>query len=293
MKIVLYATDYSDNAVAALKYAHAISTKIGAGLKVVHVFDYPTMLDNLDLKGEAPFPDIEGDAFKKHHAKLNDFCTEHLKGNLDELNVEIEAIEDKSVVNGIIDKIMQTNALLLVTGMKGGSALRELLMGNTTKHLLDRSPCPVLSIPDDASHLQIDTIVYATDFEDEDIGAIKSLVEIARPFNAEIRALHITTLNENAFKIKREGFKKMLNENVPYEKLSLEVLLSDDIFNTLRIYLGDVGADLVAMLERREKGIKKKWFHRDLVKKMEVFGRVPLVSFNESNYQSVKTIKHN
>lgn len=285
MKTVLYATDYSDNAIAALKYAQAISSKIGARLKVVHIFDYPTMLDDLDLKGEAPFPDIEGDAFRKHHSKLNDFCTEHLKGNLNELNVEIEAIEDKSVVDGIIAKAEQSNALLLVTGMKGRSAIRELLMGNTTRHLLKKSPCPVLSIPDDARHVQIDTIVYATDFEDEDIGALKSLLEIAGGFGAELRVLHITTLEEDAFRIKREGFKKMLDEHVVYEKLSLEVVLSEDIFNTLKIYLDDVNADLVAMLERKDKRMMKKWFHRDLVKKMEVFGRVPLISFNESNYQ--------
>ena len=165
--------------------------------------------------------------------------------------------------------------------MKGGSALRELLMGNTTRHLIDTSPCPVLAIPEDASYNQIKTIVYATDFEDEDIEAIKKLVKIAKPLNAEIKALHIHTQNEDAFKIKEKGFKKMLEEQVEYNKLSVEVLLSVATFDSLKIYLGDIDADLVAMLERKEKGIKKKWFHRDFVKRMEIYGRVPLLSFNE------------
>ena len=73
----------------------------------------------------------------------------------------------------------------------------------------------------------------------------------------------------------------MLEEHVEYNKLSVEVLLSVATFDSLKIYLGDIDADLVAMLERKEKGIKKKWFHRDFVKRMEIYGRVPLLSFNE------------
>lgn len=287
MKTILCGTDYSENSEAALKYAYALSNTIGAHLKVVHVFDYPTLLDNLSLEPEDPFPDIEGDAYKKHRSKLKTFCTRVLNAELDELNVAVEAIENKSVADGIFSKVEETRAFLLVTGMKGGSALRELLMGNTTKHLIERSSCPVLAIPADAAYSEIKTIVYATDFEDEDIEAIKNLVKIAQPINADIRVLHIHTQNEEAFKIKKKGFEKLLEEQVEYDKLSTEIILSVDIFNSLRIYLGDVGADLVAMLEREKKDMNKKWFHRDFVKRMETYGRVPLLSFNKSNYSAV------
>ena len=210
-----------------------------------------------------------------------------MKTELDELNVTVEAIENKSATDGILSKVEETEAFLLVTGMKGGSALRELLMGNTTKHLIDNSSCPVLAIPVDAAYIEIKTIVYATDFEDEDIEAIKKLVKIVQPVNAHIRVLHIHTQNEEAFKIKKKGFEKLLEEQVEYDKLDVEIILSVDIFNSLRIYLGDVSADLVAMLEREEKDINKKWFHRDFVKRMEAYGRVPLLSFNKSNYSAL------
>ena len=287
MKTVLCATDYSENSEAALNYAYALCKDIGANLKVVHVFDYPTLLDDFSLEPKDPFPDIEGDAYKKHHLKLQEFCTRILNTELNELKVEIEAVENKSIVDGIVSKINETDAFLVVTGMKGGSALRELLMGNTTKHLIDRSPCPILAIPEDAGYTEIKTIVYATDFEDEDIEAIKNLVKIAQPINAAIKVLHIHTQDEHAFKIKMKGFEKLLEEQVEYKKLSIDLILSVSVFNSLRIYLGDVGADLIAMLERKEKGINKKWFHRDFVKRMETYGRVPLLSFNDANYSNL------
>jgi len=158
-------------------------------------------------------------------------------------------------------------------------------MGSTTKQLIEKAPCPILSIPSDASHLAIKTIVYATDFEEEDVYAIRKLAEIAGQLDAEIKVIHISTKNEYRGDMKMEWFKKTLREKVSYERIDFDLIFSDDIFNTLRIYLGDMNADLMVMLERGHKSIVKKWFHRDLVKKMESYGRVPLLSFRGSNHQ--------
>lgn len=284
MKTILYATDYSENSVAGLKYAYSISSKMKAKLLVVHVFDYPTMLDNLSLKGEDAFPDIEGGGFKKHNAKLYDFCTKNLKVDLGESNIEIEAIENKSVVKGIVSKAKEVDAFLIVTGMKGGSALREIIMGNTTKHLLEKSPCPVLTIPSDASHTQIETIVYATDFEEEDLGAIDKLTEIAKPFNAKIKIVHVSSLKEIVGKQQMKDIEEKIQKNIKYVNLEFDIFYSDDVFNDLRIYLGNANTDLVAMLERESKSLASQVFHRDLVKRMESYGKIPLISFNAKNY---------
>ena len=83
------------------------------------------------------------------------------------------------------------------------------------------------------------------------------------------------------------GLKKMLKNKVNYKKLEFKVLLSENIFDTLRIYLGDESADMVAMLERKKRGFIKKWFHQDLVKKMESYGRMPLISFNKFNHELI------
>ena len=284
MKTILYATDYSENSIAALKYAYSLSTAIEATLKVIHVFDYPTMLDSLSFKAEAAFPDIEGDAFKKHNSKLSSFCKEHLGEKLDRINVKVEAIENKSVVSGIVKKAKEIDAFLILTGMKGGSALREVIMGNTTKHLIEKSPCPVLSIPADASPKLIETILYATDFEEEDIGAIDKLTEIAKPLNAKIKIVHISSLKETIGKEEMKAIEEKIQKHIQYPKLEVAILYSEDIFNDMKIYFGNSNADLIAMLERESHGLASKIFHRDLVKRMESYGRIPLISFNAKNY---------
>ena len=84
-----------------------------------------------------------------------------------------------------------------------------------------------------------------------------------------------------------ERFKDMLKSKVDYPDIEFELLFSEDVFDTLRIYLGVVNADMVVMLEREKKGFLKKWFHRDLVKKMEDYGEVILMSFNEHNHKTL------
>ncbi len=284
MKTILYATDYSENSVAALKYAYSLSTAIQATLKVIHIFDYPTMLDDLSLKAQDPFPDIEGDAFKKHNSKLNNFCEEHLGSDLEKMNVKVEAIEDKAVVDGIISKANEIKPLLIITGMKGGSVLREVIMGNTTKHLIEKSPCPVLTIPEDTSHIQIETIVYATDFEEEDLGAIDKLTEIAEPLNAKIKIVHISSLEETAGIGQKKDIEDKIHKYIEYPNLELDIIYSNDVFNDLKIYLGKANADLIAMLERESKSLTSQVFHRDLVKRMESYGKIPMISFNANNY---------
>ena len=276
MKTIIHATDYSENAVAALKYAYSISKKMNTSLLVVHVFDYPTVMTT---KLKEPYYHIEKDTFKMHHSKLKDFCIKHLGNELDKMNVEVEAIEDKSVVNGIISKVKEKNAFMLVTGMKGASAFKELIMGNTARHLIEKSPCPILSIPADVSNREIKTIVYATDFEKDDVKDIGKITEIARVYDAEIRVVHISPLKEYDRKKLMEDFKEKAKEKISYKKMKFSIIPSDKTFEDLRLFLGEVNADLIVMLERKSNGLIKKLFHRNLVKKMEVYGKIPLLSF--------------
>jgi len=282
MKTILLAIDYSKNAIAALKYAQTFSKKMDASLLAIHVFDYPTVLGT---KVQEPLPHLEENTFKQKLSELEKFCKQHLGNNLEELNLSLEVVENKSVVNGIVSKADEINAIMIIAGMKGISLLKELVMGNTTRQLINKAHCLVLAVPEDVSYNHIKTIVYATDFKaDADIEVIKKISGIAKVFDATIKVVHIATKKEYAGDIQMERFKATLKKKVAYQKIEFKVLFSEDIFESLRIYLGDAGADLVVMLERENTGFLKKIFHQDLVKRMEIYGKIPLMSYNENNF---------
>ncbi len=280
MKKILHATDFSENAAAALKYAHFMSKLWNAHLYVLHVFDDPTM----SREKNPPSPQLIAQTFEEQKTKLENYCREHIGLDREAEDLTFTSIENRSAVKGIVEKLAEIQADLVVVGMKGWSNLKELIMGSTTRQLIGEASCPVLCIPKEIADPQISTVVYATDFETEDVEAIEKIVEIAKPLNAKINAVHISTEKEYAGEIRFEGFKEMLKQRIDYEHIETEVLLSVDIFDSLTSYMNIVGADLVAMLEREKKGLGRI-FHRDLVKKMESYGKVPLLSFNESHFQ--------
>ncbi len=283
MKTILYATDYSLNSVAALKYAQKLSEQMETRLVITHVFGFPVILG---LEGMAePFPHSEENAFKHHRTRLEEFCMEHLGDGWKSLNIQIEAVNEKSVLKGIISKATHWQAFLIVVGMKGESAVREFLVGSVTKQLIEKAPCPVLAIPAYEVYMPLKTIVYASDFEEEDIYAVRKLAEMAKSMNAEIKIVHISTKKEYARETQLEFFKELLQKKVTYPKIDFKLLFSEDVFESLKLYLNEVNADLMVMLERKKRGIFKKWFHRDLVKKMESYDGVPLLSFREGNHQ--------
>jgi len=162
--------------------------------------------------------------------------------------------------------------------------VKEFLIGSTTKKLIKKAPCPILAIPENAVLNGINTIIYATDFEDEDISAIDKLTEIAEIFNASIKIVHISPKNDVEGQQEMEWFKEILKETVTYDKLEFDLLFSDELYPLLKLYIDEVEADLIAMLEREKKGLLKNVFHKDLVTKMEATSSIPFISFNEILY---------
>jgi len=232
-------------------------------------------------------PLLEINPFKLHRSELEKFCNECLGSKWESPNILLEPVQHNSVPNGIISKAEEYRAQLILVGTKGKSGIEEMILGSTTKKLIEKAPCPVVAIPMDMKPRTIRTIVYATDFEEEDIHAIQKLLEITQPLKAKIKVVHISAKQEYAGDLLMEWFKEMLHSKVDYQDLAFELLFSEDVFSTLQGYLGEVNADVVAMLERERKGFSNKWFHNDLVKRMEEYGQVILISFNEHNHQTL------
>ncbi len=280
MKTIIHATDFSENAIAALKYAYELRLKLKANLWVIHICNFSTLSSDL----REPFLLSIKESFKQKNLKLKEFCTTHLGAEINCDNVKIEVIENTSVVAGIISKANELEASLIITGMKGKGAVAAFFMGSTTKQLIKKSPCPVLAIPENATTEKLKSIIYASDFEKEDISAISKLSKMAEVFDAKILIVHISTEKEYKVEEKMEWFKELLNEKVGYDTIEYYLFYSHDIYTILNLFISEVEADMVAMLEREKKGFLKKIFHTDLVKKMETYGQVPLLSFNEKNY---------
>lgn len=274
MKKILYATDFSKNAENAFHFALEIAKKHQAELILLHVFDNPPGWDYSYMTDpiEAPMK-----AALKWKGKLKEFF-EQFDSKLEPLYL---AIENTSAVQGILSAIDIQNPELIITGTKGKSKLEEIFLGSTIKALVEKSPVPVLAIPENAVYRDFKKVTYASDFKEIDFVAIEQLIEFLEPYKPEIKIIHISTDDESRDIEKMEWFKELVNENFSYKNISCELMLADKIFDRLNNYLNQYGCDLLGMLKKERHGFVEKLINEDLVSKMEFETTVPLLSYNE------------
>ncbi|HMB53004.1 MAG TPA: universal stress protein [Thermoanaerobaculia bacterium] len=153
---VLAATDFSPTAEAAVDQAIHVARQHGATLRLVHVLTLP-----------APLPDYvpAGSDFGREIHRI-------AAGKLDETAERARAagVEvDLEVPIGVPSQVVVREAEdhdvgLVVIGTRGLTGLAHLLLGSTAERVVQRAPCPVLSIHPDDTARPIRTLLVPTDF---------------------------------------------------------------------------------------------------------------------------------
>lgn len=278
MKTILYATDCTKKSASVLRYAYRLSSAMKANLNVLHVYDLPPV-STVTIRTREHL----AKSFREEQYEMAvSYCDLHLKNELKTVPVKIQVKESNSIANAISRISSNIDADLVVVGMKDSEALRGLFSGNIANHLLDKTNAPLLIVPKNMNYHGLSTLLYATDFEEADVHAIKNLVDIAEPNEALIKIVHIPRRNEDV-EAKMEWFKKKVAQRISYPEIAYSALPAQDVETGLHDYIKSEKADILVMLERKHDSIVDKLFHKDLVRKMEAEISIPLLAFNEKH----------
>ncbi|MGB5555869.1 MAG: universal stress protein [Flavobacteriaceae bacterium] len=280
MKTIVYATDLSELEVPTLRYAYKLTESLKAKLIVLYVYSVPPITVATIRSPKQISHKLEAE---KKDVALH-YCTQHLKEEWVKSKVEIQVQEHTSIHEGIFEKVKESTPDLLIVGMKDNHTQRGLFTGSIAKSLMGKVECPILIVPNRMRFRKIKSIVYATDFEETDIFAIQNVVNLAKPFNAKIRIVHIPTAEEYIGKEQSELFNEMLAKNVKYPNIHLHTFLSESVYQGLRTFVEQHKADVLVMLQRETDGtFFTKLFHKDLVKQMESHISIPLMSIRKDS----------
>lgn len=284
MKSIVYATDCSQNSVAALRMGYALSQQLNAKFIILHVFDVNTpVLTSLSITASRK----ENEALEEHHRRVITFYETHIGMPPDPGKVHIAVQENNLIHEAITKAVIDFQASLLLMGTRGKSALKTIIIGSTTQEMITKSPCALLMVPPALTTYTLDKITYATDFEEVDLAAIDWLVKtLAIPCKAQVHVLHVVNnQEENKGNDLMPWFKEMLQQKVKYKNLILTSVHSENIFQALASYPEQEEMDLLVMLKREKPGFLPSLFRTDLVKKMFSKTNAPLLSIHKALLQ--------
>lgn len=141
---VVVGVDGSHEADQALQAAFAEAALRQSPLRVVHCWQDPTT-DLYTTEGDQPvsLPEFDEDAWRAYAAKA-----------LDENLAEVRTAHPEVTVESVVDWRRPTVALLdrakdaqlLVVGSRGRGAFKGLVMGSTSRVMIQHAPCPVLVV---------------------------------------------------------------------------------------------------------------------------------------------------
>ena len=258
MKKILIPTDFSKEAKNAADLARILAAKFNAQLVFLHSIEVSSS-ESINASGAPSSFDSFADSMLVHESIKR--ANEEMKVLLEESNnPEIEVsqiIKIGSPFSHIYDAIEDDGVDFIVMGTKGASGLTEVLIGSNTEKVVRRAKCPVLSVKGEVSDSVFDSVVYATNMDDNQDKVIETLKEIQHVYNSKINLVWINTPNN--FKADRTTKALMRNFAEKHGLANYEVHVFNDVIEEdgIRHFADEVGAGMIVMGTSSHTGLSR------------------------------------
>jgi nucleotide-binding universal stress UspA family protein len=257
LKNILYTTDFSTAAEAAIPFVTGLAKRYGAKVHALHV----RVATSGPIVGPEAMPQIAEAA--QHQAELE---ARELHDIFSGLPHEVFVCEG-DLWTAISNVIAQENIDLIVIGTRGRTGVRRALLGSVAEEIFRKAPCPVLTVGphvlgDPERQLEMKEILFATDFSPESLAAVPYAVSLAQEHQARLTVLHVIPKPEVGDLVHPEHYvesiRRQLRTLVPAEaefwcepKFAVEHgAAPDKILDTAMA----LGADLIALGVRSVAG---------------------------------------
>ena len=192
MKKVLLPTDFSENALNAIHYALQLFRDEPCAFFILNT--YTPMIYNYEYQLNADQYMMEAvDMVKKNsEIKLEELIIS-LKATYNNDKHKFRIISSFNILSdAIIEFTDEFKIDLVIMGTKGSSKAREVLFGSNTIHVIKKSKCPVLAIPENFDFEVPKEILFPTDYIiNYPLDQLNVILDIANAYTPRVNILHV------------------------------------------------------------------------------------------------------
>lgn len=183
---ILYLTDFSGPAEAALPFVTAIAQKYGSTVYAGHVLR----------------PDVYSCMAPEFSNVVTEGMEQAVEKKMEQVGARLDVVPHKNLVEWgaevwpVLQRMIQKNNIdLVVLGTHGRTGVRRFLLGSVTEEVFRHSNVPVLTIGPRVGPTHPDgslkCVLFATDFTWESLAAVDYAVSLARENHACLVLLHV------------------------------------------------------------------------------------------------------
>ena len=140
IQCILVPLDFSEHATAVLDWAAHLAQEHRSRIVLFHAYHLPVEFQQLE--GAYLPPDFWANVKAEAEKTLGRFAAE-----LRARGLEVESVVAEGyAATAIVDEVEKQSADLVVIGTHGLSGLKHLLLGSIAERVVQKAPCPVLSV---------------------------------------------------------------------------------------------------------------------------------------------------
>ncbi|WP_224491435.1 universal stress protein [Robertkochia flava] len=276
MKKILVPTDFSENALQALKVAAQLAKQHHAKLYLLHMLGISQAIIGKDESNEGAEAIYYMKMVKKRFDDLKRL--DYMQG------IETEELIQNYKIFSEVNNVAHEHGIdLIVMGSHGTGMVNDFFVGSNTEKVVRNSDFPVLVIKKDRPDFKMDKVVFACDFDKENIHAYRRAMRLFKDFESEVHLLYVNLPNQNFLNSAemRERVKEFITEadNGDLSQLSKVTYYSDyTIENGIYNFSNSVGADLIAIPTHGRKGISH-FFMGSIGEDLANHAELPVITF--------------
>ena len=279
MKTILFPTNFSDNAIHASQYIAMLARRYDARVILLNIYAI-----NIPVVSEfSPTYDTENIMLQREKdAEQNlQFFTDKfiVSTNLPPEQIT-QMVEYGLVTDVIIDIAKKMDVDLIVMTTKSSSNTMDKWFGTNAENVIEAVQCPVWVIPENTPIILPQTIMYAADFEEDEVMATYKLLAMTQPLGATCKVIHIHDYFEiNATQAVKQTVAELKDEFQNFD-VSFKNLNRDEIVKGLETYVRTHKPDVLA-LAVYEKSFFSKLFNSSITQHFIQEARLPMLFFKK------------
>ncbi|HXB13107.1 MAG TPA: universal stress protein [Bacteroidia bacterium] len=275
---ILVATDYSEPALNAERYAIMLAKETHSALIFFHTFEaslsYPHEFIDLERVDDSPV-EFELRKLEQHVEDLlfamgftNKDVEYHCMAKRGKLTKEI--FTEATIYNA--------DFIILGTHEYESKSMQEMFVTSHTWEIIKNAPIPVLSIPPKASFSGISHMVFATEYRGGEIPVIKFLIALSEQLNSKLTVLHVTNdiFSPDFEKVLFNNFWDEAKTRMQYDKLHFQITHSNNLVDALNGFCIRANSKWLVMSHEKAP-LFAKWLNPlSVTKRMTLHTQIPL-----------------
>ncbi len=270
MKKILCPVDFSAASKNGMEYASRLAEALPASLTILYV--------RTSIWPEAIQLEKEG---MESEETIVEWLSVFVKEVKKEFRIQCDFyLEETTKTFEETVSLRSINYDLVVIGTNGADSFYQYVFGSNSFHVMERSKCPVIIVPEGFRYRSIKLMVYAYDPESNRVFLIEQLKKLMTPLSTEVRVLYIKegkASKESAQKM--EILKNQVEAKKPNDiSWSFDFEYSLDIAFSLTNYMTERNGDLLA-LSFHHRSLMGNLFKENVLKRISMIADYPVFVF--------------